>query len=174
MSTAFPLYYTTISQAVAAMSPSAEVAAILYSFLFSFVIIFNGVLQPFRQLGWWKWMYRVTPFSYLVSAMLSQIVGGQQVNCAPEEVNRLTPPSGDTCIQYLGAFIQRAGGFLLDESATGTCEYCQARTTDEWLSRSFNIIYSHHWWNFGLLWAYVIFNVAAIYAFTWIRIWTRK
>ena len=33
-----PIYYTTIGQAVAAMSPSPEIAALLFSFLFSFVI----------------------------------------------------------------------------------------------------------------------------------------
>ena len=32
----------------------------------------NGVLQPFAQLGWWKWMYRVTPFTYLIEGMLGQ------------------------------------------------------------------------------------------------------
>ena len=34
----FPLYYTTIGQAVAAMSPNTEIAALLFTFLFSFVI----------------------------------------------------------------------------------------------------------------------------------------
>jgi ATP-binding cassette subfamily G (WHITE) protein 2 (SNQ2) len=34
----FPIYYTTIAQAVAAMAPSAEIASILFSFLFSFVL----------------------------------------------------------------------------------------------------------------------------------------
>lgn len=33
-----PLYYTTIAQAVAAMSANAEIAAILFSVLFSFVL----------------------------------------------------------------------------------------------------------------------------------------
>lgn len=33
-----PLYYTTIGQAVASMSPNAEIAALLFSFLFSFVL----------------------------------------------------------------------------------------------------------------------------------------
>lgn len=35
---AFPLYYITIGQAVAAMCPSAEIAALVFSFLFSFVL----------------------------------------------------------------------------------------------------------------------------------------
>jgi len=34
----FPIYYTTISQAIASMAPNAEIAAILFGFLFSFVI----------------------------------------------------------------------------------------------------------------------------------------
>ena len=33
-----PIYYTTIGQAIAAMSPNPEIAALLCSFLFSFVI----------------------------------------------------------------------------------------------------------------------------------------
>lgn len=32
------IYYTTVGQAIAAMSPTAEIAALLFSFLFSFVL----------------------------------------------------------------------------------------------------------------------------------------
>lgn len=72
------------------MSPNAQVSALLFSFLFSFVLILyafiaprmtnipltvavknsNGVLQPYRQLGWWKWMYRLSPFSYIIEGLL--------------------------------------------------------------------------------------------------------
>ena len=34
----FPLYYTTIAQAVAAISPNATISSLLFSMLFSFVI----------------------------------------------------------------------------------------------------------------------------------------
>lgn len=34
----FPLYYTTIAQSFASLSPNAEVAAIVFGFLFSFVL----------------------------------------------------------------------------------------------------------------------------------------
>ena len=30
----------------------------------------NGVLQPFSQLGWWKWMYYLSPYTYLVEALM--------------------------------------------------------------------------------------------------------
>lgn len=35
----FPLYYTTVAQAVAAMAPSAVIASLLFSALFSFVLV---------------------------------------------------------------------------------------------------------------------------------------
>ena len=38
LSIAFPLYYTTIAQAVAAMAPSAIIGALLFSTLFSFML----------------------------------------------------------------------------------------------------------------------------------------
>lgn len=59
----FPLYYTSFADSVAAMAPNAEIAALLFSFLFSFVLNFNGVLQPYRALGWWQWMYRLSPYT---------------------------------------------------------------------------------------------------------------
>ena len=68
----FPTYYTTIGQAVAAMSPTAEIAGILFSFLFSFVLTFDGVVQPFSQLGWWRWVYRISPYTYLIEGLVSQ------------------------------------------------------------------------------------------------------
>ena len=68
----FPTYYTTIGQAAAAMSPTVEIAGILFSFLFSFVLAFDGVVQPFSQLGWWQWVYRVSPYTYLTEGLVSQ------------------------------------------------------------------------------------------------------
>jgi ATP-binding cassette subfamily G (WHITE) protein 2 (SNQ2) len=38
MGVVFPMYYTTFGQATAAMAPSPEIAAVLFSFLFSFVL----------------------------------------------------------------------------------------------------------------------------------------
>jgi hypothetical protein len=26
----------------------------------------DGVLQPWSQLGWWRWMYRLSPYTYII------------------------------------------------------------------------------------------------------------
>ncbi|KAF8126758.1 ABC-2 type transporter-domain-containing protein [Boletus edulis] len=164
----FPIYYTTIGQAVSAMSPTAEIAGILFSFLFSFVLTFDGVVQPFSQLGWWQWMYRVSPYTYLIEGLVSQILSGQPVQCSATEFAVIQPPSGYSCASYLDPFISSAGGYLQNPDAGSNCLYCSASTADAWLYRMFNIQYAHRWRNVGLFCAFIVFNICAMFAFTYI------
>ncbi|KAH9171890.1 ABC-2 type transporter-domain-containing protein [Lactarius sanguifluus] len=164
----YPMYYTTFSQWVAAMSPNPEIAAQLFSFFFSFVVTFNGVLQPYKHLGWWKWMYRTSPYTYLVEGLLGQALGHSEITCSAVEYVTVSPPSGQTCQQYLSEFISTTGGYLTNPTATDNCQYCSYRTTDEFLQSNSNIFWSHHWRNFGFMWIYIGFNIFAIYAMTYI------
>ncbi|KAI0035475.1 ABC-2 type transporter-domain-containing protein [Vararia minispora EC-137] len=164
----FPTYYTSLAQAIAAMSPNTEIAALLFSFLFSFVVTFNGVLQPFRLLGWWKWMYRLSPYTYLIEGLIGQAVGRESVTCSSTEIVQLEPPSGQTCGQYMAQYIAGAGGYVVNSDATSACQFCSISETDQFLYGSFNIQYSNHWRNFGLMWVYVGFNIFAIFALTWL------
>ncbi|KAJ7018816.1 pleiotropic drug resistance ABC transporter [Mycena alexandri] len=163
----FPLYYTSFAQAVAAMAPTPELAAVLFSSLFSFVLTFNGVLQPFRALGWWRWMYHVSPFTYLTEALLGQALGRRAIVCSAVEFVHMNPPSGETCGQYLAPYIAQAGGYLTNANATSACEFCTTATTDQFLGLSFNIFYSNHWRDAGLLFAYIGINIIGIYALTY-------
>ncbi|KAG2073832.1 hypothetical protein BDR04DRAFT_1178890 [Suillus decipiens] len=168
LSIVFPLYYTTVAEAVAAMAPSAVIAALLFNVFFSFVIIFNGVLQPFRALGWWQWMYRVSPFTYVIEGLLGQAIGGQMVNCASDELVQVNPPSGLTCAAYMDPYISSAGGYVTNPNATSQCLYCPYLTANEYLLSGFNISYSHHWRNLGIVLGIVVFNIFCIFALTYI------
>ncbi|KIK61032.1 hypothetical protein GYMLUDRAFT_166677 [Collybiopsis luxurians FD-317 M1] len=163
----FPFYYVSFADAVAAMTPNAEIAALAFSLLFSFVLTFNGVLQPFRELGWWKWMYHVSPYTYVIEGLLGQALGRQSIQCADVELATLTPPSGLTCGQYMANYISQAGGYLANPDATSSCNFCSTATTDQFLLSSFNISYSHRWRNIGFLCIYIVFNIVCVYIFTW-------
>ncbi|KAJ7649950.1 pleiotropic drug resistance ABC transporter [Roridomyces roridus] len=164
----FPLYYTSFGQAVAAMAPNAELAAVFFALFFSFILNFNGVMQPFRALGWWKWMYHVSPYTYMVEGLLGQALGKHNITCSPVELVTLNPPAGQTCSQYMGNYISSAGGYLTNGDATSSCEFCSTATTDQFLQASFNIFYSHHWRNCGLLFVYIGVNIAGIYVLTYL------
>ena len=161
----FPIYYTTIGQAVASMAPTPAIASLLFSALFSFVIAFNGVLQPGPLLGWWYWMYRTTPFTYLIEGLVGQAVGRHEINCGSTEFVSVQPPSGQTCTQYLQAYISNAGGYLENPDATSDCMYCSARTTDEFLGRNFSMLYDRHLRDLGIFIAYCVFNVRPLLTF---------
>lgn len=120
----------------------------------------NGVMQPFRQLGWWRWMYRLSPYTYLIEGLLGQALGRQDINCSPVEFVQLSPPSGQTCQSYMENFMSFAGGYLSNPEATEACNYCSSRTTDQFLINSFNIFYEHHWRNLGFMLAFTAFNVS--------------
>ncbi|KAF9224734.1 pleiotropic drug resistance ABC transporter [Gyrodon lividus] len=164
----FPLYYTTTGQAAAAMAPTAIIASVLFTTLFSFVILFNGVLQPFSQLGWWRWMYRISPFTYMVSGFLSQVISHQPIICSSTELVILQPPSGVTCGAYMGPYFSYAGGYVMNPQATSACAFCPFETTDQYMMLSLNIEYSHHWRDLGILLGIVLFNVFAIFALTYL------
>ncbi|KAG6909484.1 hypothetical protein DXG01_017206 [Tephrocybe rancida] len=164
----FPLYYTTIGQAVAAMAPNAEIAALLFSFLFSFVIMFNGVLQPFRRLGWWRWMYRLSPYTYLIEGLLGQAIGRQELRCSAVEYVKINPPSGQTCGEYMNNFISFAGGYLTNSDATSECNFCSVQSSDQFLAQTFNIFYSHRWRNIGIMFAFILFNIFCTYVLTYL------
>lgn len=124
------------------------------------VLFSNGVMQPFRQLGWWQWMYRLSPYTYFIEGLLGQALGLQDINCSPVELVSLTPPSGQTCGEYMATYISNAGGYLTDPSSTSTCQFCSTRTTDQFLGMSFNIFYSNRWRDVGLMCAFTVFNVS--------------
>jgi len=57
-------------------------------------------------------------------------------------------------------FVALAGGYLNNPESTSACEFCSVRTTDQFLESGFNIFYRFHWRNFGIMIAFVMFNVS--------------
>ncbi|KAF8875310.1 pleiotropic drug resistance ABC transporter [Infundibulicybe gibba] len=169
----FPMYYATIGQGVASMASSAEIGGILFSLIFSFAVNLSGVLQPFSQLNWWKWLYRISPMTYMIEGLLGQAIGRQQITCAPMELLPLEPPTGQTCGQYMEVFISSAGGYLQNPAATSDCQFCTVRSSDHLLQQNFNIFYDNRWRDVGIVAGFIVFNIAATYLLTyWFRIRT--
>ncbi|KAI6145202.1 ABC-2 type transporter-domain-containing protein [Pisolithus tinctorius] len=164
----FPIYYTTCGQAFAALAPTPTIATMLFSSLFVFTIIFDGVLQPFSQLKWWKWMYWTSPFSYLIDGLIGEAVGNMDINCSTTELVVIQPPSNMTCGDYMTTFISEVGGYLTNSSATSACNYCPYRTTDQYLGSNFNIMYQHRWRDVGVLLGFTGFNTVAIFVLTYL------
>lgn len=165
---AFLLFTSTFTDMIIAGFETAEAGGNIANLLFSLCLIFCGVLAtPDTMPRFWIFMYRLSPFTYLVSAMLSTAVANADIRCAANELLLFQPPDGQTCIEYMKPYITALGGYLTNEDATSDCSYCTVDKTNTFLAgaRSY---YSDRWRNFGIIWAYIIFNIAAALAVYWL------
>ena len=122
-------------------------------------------------------MYRVSPFTYLVSAVLSTGLSGGNVECSSIELLKVNPPSGQNCSSYLDQYVNLYQANLLNPDATSGCQICSIRSTDAFLAQ-LSIKFSDHRRNVGLLFVYVGFNIVmALFLYWLVRVpkkWSRK
>ncbi|KAK6189322.1 hypothetical protein LQW54_013385 [Pestalotiopsis sp. IQ-011] len=164
----FLLFTSTFTDMIIAAFETAEAGGNIANLLFILCLIFCGVLaNPSTFPRFWIFMYRVSPFTYLISAMLSTAVANTEVVCASNEYVSFEPPSGSTCIEYMSTYIQAAGGYLENDNATDTCNYCTIADTNVFLA-SVESYYADRWRNFGILWAFVIFNIVGALFLYWL------
>lgn len=179
----FPFYWVSFATAVAAVAPNAMLASILFSFFFSFVIIFCGVVQPpaLMPYFWKAWITVLSPFTYFLEALLGNTLDGQPVICEPAEYNTVIPPAGQNCQEYLANFSSPLNGppsgsgyFITNAAGTPgeTCSYCQYRSGSNFLTglSADPLIFdpAHRYRNIGIVLAYCIFNVLLLFGLFWL------
>ena len=106
-------------------------------------------------------MYRASPFTYIIDGILGTALHNSKVVCAENELSVFSPPPNMTCRQYLAPYLQFAPGRLYNPTATTKCEYCALTVADQYLSPR-GISWSLRWRSFGLIWAYIGFDLLMI------------
>lgn len=183
------LFGSSLAHALIAGAPTAEAASALANvlaisksthlkfsqrlkapadFALPVMYVFCGVLAPPSVMpGFWIFMYRVSPFTYLAGGFLSAAIGEAPVQCASDELLSVTPPGSQSCREYLDTYIEAAGGYVSNPAATDTCLYCPTRSTTEYLE-SVGIDYDNRWGDFGILWVFIVVNIAGAIGLYWL------
>ncbi|KAI5293054.1 GTPase-activating protein [Ascosphaera acerosa] len=161
----FFIFSSSFAQLIIAGLPDAETASHVATSTFALTLTFTGILQPPDSLpGFWKFMWRVSPQTYTVGGMSAVGLAERAVHCAKEEIARFSPPKGLTCGAYLSKYFELgAPGRLLTPNSTTLCEYCPLQVADQFLHGS-HISYGDRWRNWGIGWAYIVFNVFGVVA----------
>ncbi|KAL8736690.1 MAG: hypothetical protein Q9166_000056 [cf. Caloplaca sp. 2 TL-2023] len=169
----FLLFTSTFTDMVVAGMESSETAGNVGQLLFSLTLIFCGVLAgPATLPGFWIFMYRVSPFTYLINGMLATGLANTEVTCADIEYVTFNPPENQNCGEYMGPYTQTSG-YVLNPNATSQCKFCPVRETNVYLTQ-LNSEYSTRWRNFGIMWAFIIFNIGAALFLYWLARVPRK
>ncbi|KAI9671630.1 MAG: hypothetical protein M1831_003158 [Alyxoria varia] len=155
----FFVFASSFAHLVIAAMPDAETGGSIATLMFSMMLSFNGVMQaPDRLPKFWIFMYRVSPLTYLISALGSTGLHSRSVECSSSELSVFEPPTDLTCGDYLEQYLTLAPGRLLNPLARGSCQYCPVSNADQFLATS-NIYWEERWRNFGIVLAYIAFNI---------------
>ncbi|OBT71758.1 hypothetical protein VF21_09635 [Pseudogymnoascus sp. 05NY08] len=165
----FVIYASTFGSATIAGVGSAEVGGALTNVLFSLALVFCGVLATKDQLpGFWVFMYRLSPLTYLVAGMLTTAVADTDLVCATNELLRFDAFPGQNCSAYLAPYVNTLGGYLQPGTeGSASCEFCPFGNTDQYLAL-LDMHYDQSWRNFGILWVFILFNVSFAFFVYWL------
>lgn len=165
---AFLMFASTFTHMIIAGIETAETAGNIANLLFSLTLIFCGVLAgPSTLPGFWIFMYRISPFTYLINGMLSTGLANTRIRCASIEYLHFEPQSGKTCGEYMADYIAARGGYLENTAARSNCSFCTADQTNTYLLQ-LNSNYADRWRNFGILWAFIVFNIFGAVFLYWL------
>ncbi|KAL2838950.1 ABC-2 type transporter-domain-containing protein [Aspergillus pseudodeflectus] len=171
----FMIFASTFSSMIIAGIEHPDTGSNIAQLLFSLCLVFNGVLASPQALPrFWIFMYRVSPFTYLVSSVLATGLSGTEVHCSDIEVLQIPPLEGQSCSDYLGPYVEMIHGRLLADSPNGDCRLCAISSTDQYLEE-LSISPDDIWRNVGLLFVYIVFNaVMAVFLYWLIRVPKKK
>ncbi|KAI1323108.1 ABC-2 type transporter-domain-containing protein [Xylariaceae sp. FL0255] len=166
----FLLFTCTFTDMVIAAFDTAEAGGNVANLIFALSLVFCGILaRPGQFPEFWIFLYRVSPFTYLVSGLITTGVANTNVVCAANELLHFAPAGGMTCDKYLAPQIAATGGYLANGSGASLteCLYCPIGETNAYLA-SLGVSYGDRWRNFGIIWAYIVFNIFGALFLYWL------
>ena len=161
-------YASSMGQLCISFLEMAQKAAYLANFLFSICLNFCGVLVTAEDMPrFWIFMHVFNPFTYLVSAMLSDGLANSPVTCSAKELIHFEPPNDSNCGEYMSTYMQFAGGYLVDPKAIENCQFCRLSSTNGFLNEVHSY-FGDRYNNMGIFIAFIIFNWVFAFFFYWL------
>ncbi|KAF2678717.1 P-loop containing nucleoside triphosphate hydrolase protein [Lentithecium fluviatile CBS 122367] len=137
----------------------------------SFTAVERGALTvlvaPSELPRFWIFMYRVSPLTYFVRGIAVAGLANTRVTCSSAELLHISAPADQTCEQYLGPYIEYAGGSIQEGGGHQDCRYCPVSETNQFLIAN-GVQVDQKWQNLGFLSAYVAFNMTATFGIYWV------
>jgi ATP-binding cassette, subfamily G (WHITE), member 2, PDR len=129
------------------------------------------LVSPNDLPDFWIFVYRASPLTYFINGMVVATLANTKISCSDLQLLHIDPPShvssNVTCGDYLGPFVQFAGGSIVNSESTTDCHYCPVSESNR-LLKQLGMETLHPWHNVGYMTVYVIFNTLAVYAIYWL------
>ncbi|KAF0644810.1 hypothetical protein FPSE5266_09498 [Fusarium pseudograminearum] len=169
------LFAVTLGQGLASITPSPFISSQFDPILIITFSLFCGVTIPPPQMpGFWRaWMYQLTPFTRLISGMVTTALHGVEVVCKQSELNAFSAPPNMTCGEYMEPFFEQGGRGYLVNNSTQDCEYCAYKVGDEFYS-TFNLSFDNRWRDLGIYACFIVSNLIILVTASRYLNWNRR
>ncbi|KAH6882879.1 ABC transporter [Alternaria rosae] len=169
----YQFIYTGIGQFVAAYAPNAVFASLVNPLIIGVLVSFCGVLVPYAQIQefWRYWMYWLNPFNYLMGSLLVFTDFDWEIKCSESEFAMFDPPAGQTCSEYLQAWMAGPGSRtnLVNPEATADCRVCQYTRGSDYLYTVNLNDYYYGWRDAAICVIFAISSYALVYVLMKLR-----
>ncbi|KAI4704169.1 hypothetical protein J4E90_005376 [Alternaria incomplexa] len=169
----YQFIYTGIGQFVAAYAPNAVFASLVNPLIIGVLVSFCGVLVPYAQIQefWRYWIYWMNPFNYLMGSLLVFTDFDWEIKCSESEFAMFDPPSGQTCSEYLTAWMAGPGSRtnLVNPDATSDCRVCQYTRGSDYLYTVNLNDYYYGWRDAAICVIFAISSYALVYVLMKLR-----
>lgn len=125
------------------------------------------IMQPSNLPGFWKFMYRVSPLTYLIHGLVSAGVANMEMACSSTELLRVQSPPNLTCGAYFREYMAQAGGQVMNPLSTGECLFCPITDANSVIS-GFGVEVEYRWRDFAIFTVYVMFNILVTFGLYWL------
>ncbi|PGH07315.1 hypothetical protein GX51_01859 [Blastomyces parvus] len=158
------MFAVTAGQMIAALTPSAFIAAQLNPPFHIILALFCGVAIPKPQIPrfWRVWLHELNPFTRLVSGMVTTELHQREVICTTAEYNTFSSPPGMDCGTYMQPFFDMGGPGYITDNATSACEYCAFKVGDQFY-QNFGMDYGTRWRDLGIFAAFIGSNLILLF-----------
>ncbi|EYB21283.1 hypothetical protein FG05_08309, partial [Fusarium graminearum] len=169
------IFAVTLGQVLASITPSPMISTQFDPLVIISFALFCGVTIPPPQMpGFWRaWMYQLTPFTRLISGMVTTALHGVEVVCKQSELNAFSAPPNMTCGEYMEPFFEQGGRGYLVNNSTQDCEYCAYKVGDEFYS-TFNISFDNRWRDLGIYACFIVSNLIILVTASRYLNWNRR
>lgn len=169
----YEFIYTGIGQFVAAYAPNATFASLVNPVIIGTLVSFCGVLVPYAQIRafWRYWMYWLNPFNYLMGSILVFTTWDTNIVCRESEFAIVDPPSGQTCMAFLAAYLdgEGRGANLTNPDAISGCRVCEYRTGADYLEGINLLDYYYGWRDAAICVIFALSSYALVFVLMKLR-----
>ncbi|KAE8367266.1 ABC-2 type transporter-domain-containing protein [Aspergillus caelatus] len=154
---------------MAALFPNPTMAGYAMSLFWVILLMFSGAANPRSGLNdfYRPWLFWADPMTYFFEPTVSTVLHGIQAQCAPQDMAVFDPPSGQSCMDYVAAYLDGNPGYLANPNATQNCNFCPYSTGDD-LARSLHFFYGSRWRDWAVFLGFGLTNTLLTFLATWI------